>query len=79
MCGLLYDKVRDGEVRHRNDPRILPALKDARRHTVAGAWEWERTKVDTDAAPLVAITGAHALFLRYRDDAADYDAAASFY
>ena len=41
------------------------------------AWTWERTRVDTDAAPLVAATGAYALFVQHRGDAANYDAALS--
>lgn len=79
MCGQFYDAAMTGQLRHLSDPRVLGALAASRKHQVLDAWSWERTKVDTDAAPLVAITGAHALFLRYRDDAADYDAAASFY
>lgn len=62
MCGLLFDKVRDGAMRHRNDARVLPALKDARKHRLADAWEWERENVDTDAAPLVALTVAFGLW-----------------
>jgi hypothetical protein len=72
MCGLLFDRVRDGAVRHRNDARVLPALKAARKHKLADAWEWEREQVDVDAAPLVALTVAHGLFDALKD-AGDYD------
>ena len=37
--------------------------------TKATRWAW--------IVSLVAVTGAHALFLQYRDDAANYDAALS--
>ena len=73
MCGLLYDKVRDQALRHRNDARVLPALKAARKHRLADAWEWERENVEHDAAPLVALTVAHGLWDDLKDAATDYD------
>lgn len=77
MCGGLYDAVASGALTHFADPRIDLALASARKHQVVDAWSWERLRVKPDAAPLVAVTGAHALFLQYRDDAANYDAALS--
>lgn len=64
MCGGFYDAAMTGSLRHLSDPRIDAALASARKHQVLDAWSWERTKVDVDAAPLVAATGAHALFLQ---------------
>ena len=61
MCGLFFDAVSGKALRHRNDPRVDAALTAARAHQVLDAWSWERTKVDVDAAPLVAATGAFAL------------------
>jgi hypothetical protein len=44
---------------------------------VLDAWQWERTRVDVDAAPLVAATGALALWSQHKDDVVDYDVMAS--
>ncbi len=77
MCGAMFDAAMTGTIRHRDDARINDALAAAKRHRVVDGWSWERLNVDTDAAPLVAVTGAHALFLQYRDDAVVYDASLS--
>ena len=79
MCGLFFDRVRDGAVKHRNDARVLPALKAARKHKLADAWEWEREGVDVDAAPLVALTAAHGLFYALKDSATTYDPLANIW
>jgi hypothetical protein len=68
MCGTMFDAVMTGQMRHRDDPRLTAALHASRRHKVVDAWSWERVGVDVDAAELVAVTGAHALFLRTRGD-----------
>lgn len=68
MCGAFFDAVYASGLRHRSDPRVDAALTAARRHQVLDAWTWERTKVDVDAAPLVAVTGALALFVQRRND-----------
>lgn len=70
MCGGFFDAVFAHGVRHRNDPRVDAALTAAKRHQVVDAWTWERTKVDVDAAPLVAVTGALSLFVQRRNDTA---------
>lgn len=77
MCGAFYDAAMTGRMRHRDDPLLTSALLAARRHKVVEGWSWERLNVDTDAAPLVAATGALALFARHRDDTATYDPALS--
>jgi len=71
QCGAFYDAVMDDRLRHLGDMRLGEALAAARKHQVLDSWQWERTRVDTDAAPLVAATGAHALFARTRGN--DYD------
>ncbi len=77
MCGGWFDAVMTGQIRHRDDDRLNKALTAARRHRMVDAWSWERVNVDVDAAPLVAATGAHALFLRTRGDM--YDVLDSIY
>ena len=72
QCGSFYDAAMSGGVRHLSDPRIDGALAAARKHQVLDAWTWERTRVDTDAAPLVAATGAYALFVQH-SRRAEYD------
>jgi hypothetical protein len=62
MCGAFYDAVMTGTLRHRNDSRLNRAVSAAKRHRQVDTWTWERTLVDVDAAPLVAATGAFALF-----------------
>ena len=79
MCGGFYDAAMTGAMRHRDDPLLTSALVAARRRKVVEGWSWERLDVDVDAAPLVAVTGAHALYLQHRGAAADYDAALSVY
>ena len=64
MCGGFYDAVMTGTLRHRGDTRITDALKASKKHKVVDGWSWERVNVDVDSSPLVAITGAHALFAR---------------
>lgn len=72
-CGTFFDFVAAGSLAHRSDSRIDSALAAARRHKIVDAWSWERTNVDVDAAPLVAVTGALALLLRHERDGLDYD------
>ena len=45
----------------------LRPVAAARKHQVLDAWTWERSRLpaDADAAPLVAVTGAHALYAQY--------------
>lgn len=76
-CGGFYDAAMTSALAHLGDSRIDLALASARKHQVLDAWSWERTKVDVDAAPLVAVSGSHALYLQHRDDAATYDPALS--
>ncbi len=79
MCGGFWDAVMTGQLRHRDDARLNAALAAAKKHRVVDGWSWERLDVDTDAAPLVAATGAHAVFLLHKDEVVSYDAALSVY
>jgi hypothetical protein len=64
--GAFYDKVRaavgegDAEtgVRHRNQPVLNIAAATAATKPAGDAWWWDRRKSPTDAAPLIAVTGA---------------------
>ena len=75
MCGAFYDAALASKIRHRADDRLAKALRAAKRHKVVDAWSWERVGVDVDAAPLVAATGAYALFVQRRNT--DYDVLSS--
>lgn len=77
MCGAFYDAAMGGLVRHRDDARVSAALVAGKRHRVVEGWSWERMDTDVDAAPLVAVTGALALFQRMRDAPVTYDLLAS--
>jgi hypothetical protein len=77
MCGAMFDAAMTGTIRHRDDARINDALAAAKRHRVVDGFSWERLDVDVDAAPLVAVTGAHAVYLLHKEDVVVYDAAAS--
>lgn len=79
FCGLLQDKVRDQALIHLNDSRVIAALKDAKPHRVAEAWEWEREDVDTDAAPLVATTCAVGVWDMLHAAADSYDPLANIW
>lgn len=72
FCGGFWDAAMTGQLRHRDDARLNAALAAAKKHRVIDGWSWERLDVDTDAAPLVAVTGALALAAQYRNAAA-YD------
>lgn len=67
MCGGFYDASMTGAIRHRADSLVSESLASAKRHRVVDGWSWERMNVDVDAAPLVAVTGAYALYLRHKD------------
>jgi len=75
QCGWLHDQVMAATLRHRSDARLAVALAAARKHQVVDAWQWRRTGVDVDAAPLVAVTLAASLFNQHAGAA--YDVLAS--
>lgn len=56
-CGLLFDLVAQGGMRHRVDPLLDAALAGAvRRDMGDGAWLWSRKNSLVDISPLVAST-----------------------
>jgi len=77
MCGGFFDAVIGGSLAHRADPRLNASVSAAKRHQQVDAWTWERSQVDVDAAPLVAATGAYALFVQRRNT--DYDVLQSIF
>ena len=54
-CGMLFDDVRDGRVRHLAQPELDTAVNGARRRDLAGGFAWDR-KGAADISPLVSVT-----------------------
>jgi hypothetical protein len=74
--GAFYDAVRDGTLRHRPWPSLdVAAATAVPKMLEGGAFVWDRRKSPTDAAPLIAVTGA-AWFAAVRVEP-DYDVLAS--
>jgi len=71
--GFLYDLVRDGRLWHRTQPVLdIPAATAVPRMLSDGAIVWDRKKSPTDAAPLIAVTGAVGLLMpRVEDEELD--------
>lgn len=55
-CGLFYDLVVEGRMRHLGDPLLETALLGATRREVGDAWLWSRKHSLVDVSPLVAST-----------------------
>ena len=55
-CGLLVDKVRAGELRHRGDRRLEAAIRGAATRPLGDAWSWARRSSSVDISPLFSIT-----------------------
>ena len=58
-CGLLFDAVEDGELRHLAQAELTSAIKGAAKRPLGDAWAWSRKNSAVDISPLVAITLAH--------------------
>jgi phage terminase large subunit-like protein len=59
-CGLLWDTVESGNLRHYGQPGMDSALMGARRRDLGdGSWGWHRRKSELDISPLVSFTLAH--------------------
>lgn len=57
--GQLFDRLRDGKIRHLPHPGLDSAATTAAIKTLTGgAWVIDRIKSPTDAAPLQAVIGA---------------------
>lgn len=56
-CGLFYDRVDQGLIRHTGmQPRLAVALGAARKRPLGDAWAWARKDTTVDISPLVAVT-----------------------
>jgi hypothetical protein len=55
-CGIFYDAVAEGTVRHLNDTLLSAALAAAQRRQVGDSWLWSRAATGADISPLVAVT-----------------------
>lgn len=55
-CGLLFDAVATGSLRHRGSPEIAAAIDGARKRPLGDAWAWSRRNSSVDISPLVATT-----------------------
>lgn len=57
-CGLLYDTVIEGDLRHRGEPALALAIDGAATRPLGDAWAWRRITSTVDICPLVAATFA---------------------
>lgn len=57
-AGRLHDGVRDGTVRHRNQPVLNMAAANGTTRNLSGMPVWDREKAPVDVAPIVAVTMA---------------------
>jgi len=57
-CGMFYDAVVEGSVRHLEQPILNQAVFAARKRPLGDAWAWAR-KTGADISPLVSVTLAH--------------------
>ena len=55
-CGIFYDSVVEGTLRHLNDTLLSAALAAAERRSVGDSWLWSRAATGADISPLVAVT-----------------------
>jgi len=55
-CGLFYDTVAQGRLRHLGTPELISAVKGAAKRPLGDAWAWSRKNSATDITPLVACT-----------------------
>lgn len=55
-CGLLYDLIEQGRLRHLGTDELRRALEGAATRPLGEAWAWSRRSSKTDISPLVACT-----------------------
>lgn len=55
-CGLIFDKVSEEEIRHRDTPEMRDAIRGAVPRPLGDAWAWSRKNSGVDISPLVAST-----------------------
>lgn len=57
-CGGFYDLVREGALRHLQQPVLDVPAATAKVRPLGDAWAWDRKNSTTDVSPLVAVTAA---------------------
>jgi phage terminase large subunit-like protein len=55
-CGVFFDAVTQGRLRHLGTPELVTALDGASRRQLADSWAWSRKSSSVDISPLVAVT-----------------------
>jgi hypothetical protein len=55
-CGVLFDAVDQGGLRHLGTPELTAAVKGAVKRPLGDAWAWSRKSSSVDISPLVACT-----------------------
>ncbi len=55
-CGVLFDAVTQGEVRHPPNVDLEAAARGATKRALGDAWAWSRRNSAVDISPLVAVT-----------------------
>lgn len=55
-CGVLFDAVKAGKLRHLGGVALNTALGSARKRVKGDAWVWDRKDTVSDITPLVAVT-----------------------
>lgn len=55
-CGILFDAVADGRLRHIGQTELVAAVDGAKTRPLGEAWAWSRKSSDIDISPLVAAT-----------------------
>ena len=55
-CGLFFDSVEQGQLRHLGTPELVASLRGAARRPLGDRWAWSRKTSAVDISPLVAAT-----------------------
>lgn len=56
-CGLVYDLIKEGRLRHRGDPLLNDAIEAAQIQPLGESlWKWNRKNIVGNISPLVALT-----------------------
>ena len=55
-CGMFYDAVMGGKVRHVNQSLLTTAVDSARQRPLGDMWAWGRKLTESDITPVVAVT-----------------------
>jgi hypothetical protein len=55
-CGLFYDAVQEGRIRHMGSTELYNAIRGASQRSLGDAWAWSRKNSAVDISPLVGCT-----------------------